>query len=94
MANPLGIKIKEVQKDITRIQLEVSFIKRILPFKLKYNVYAIKIESGICLFDCGSEETAEILKSALRGNRVTRVFLTHGHVDHAGSGRYWLKEGA
>ncbi|MBU2608543.1 MAG: MBL fold metallo-hydrolase [Chloroflexi bacterium] len=94
MANPLGIKIKEVQKDITRIQLEVSFIKRILPFKLKYNVYAIKIESGICLFDCGSEETAEILKSALRGNRVTQVFLTHGHVDHAGSGRYWLKEGA
>ena len=92
MVNP--IRLQEVQKGITRIQLEMSFIKRLSPFKLKYNVYAIKTESGTSLFDCGSEETAAILKSAMRVNRVTQVFLTHGHVDHAGSGRYWLKEGA
>lgn len=67
-------------------------IKR-LPLKLKCNVYAIETESGITLFDCGPEESVATLMATLRAKRISQVFLTHGHVDHAGSAKHWLKEG-
>ncbi len=88
------MRVHEIQKGIKRIQLEMSPIKVLPNLKLKCNVYAIKTESGISLFDCGPGEAAATLKSALGAEQINQIFLTHGHTDHAGGGSYWLKEGA
>ena len=69
----------------------MPLIKRV---KLKCNVYAIETESGTSLFDCGPEEAIATLQSVLKTERINQIFLTHGHADHAGSGGYWLKQGA
>lgn len=68
--------------------------ERLQRFKLRYNVYAIRNESGVTLFDCGSADSVEALKSVLQTDQIRQVLLTHGHSDHAGSGNYWLKHGA
>jgi len=86
--------IKEVQHGIRRIQLDAPLVKKPSLFKLKCNIYAVKADAGITLFDCGPMETVTMLQSALQAERVTQIFLTHGHSDHAGSAVYWLKEGA
>ena len=87
--------MREVYKGIKRIQLDIPFIMgKMSPFRLRCNVYAIKTESGIVLFDCGPKEAAQSLQLALPAERVSVVFLTHGHADHAGSGKYWIERGA
>ncbi len=89
MATPF--KVREVQSGVRRIQIQMPVAAGI---KLEFNVYAFKTESGTSLFDCGPETTVPVLQSALGTEHVTNVFLTHGHADHAGSGGYWLKQGA
>ena len=69
----------------------MPLIKRL---KLKCNVYAFQTESGTSLFDCGPEEAVATLLPVLKTERINQIFLTHGHADHAGSGGYWLKQGA
>ena len=91
MASPM--KAQEVQSGIKRIQLGMPLIRRLAGFKLQCNVYAVKTGPGITLFDCGSEETVTMLQSALQPERISKVFLTHGHADHAGSGKYWIRRG-
>ena len=84
--------IQEVQKGIRRIEAELPLIKA-LALKVRCNVYAVETESGITLFDCGPEESISALRSAMPTERISQVFLTHGHADHAGSGGYWVKQG-
>lgn len=62
--------------------------------RLRCNVYAIETESEVVLFDCGSKETATVLQAALPAGRPIVVYLTHGHADHAGGGKYWIQRGA
>lgn len=79
---------------IDRIQLAMRPYGRFPLMKLRLNVYAIETESGTVLFDCGPEETASTLESVLKNGPVLRVYLTHGHADHAGSCQYWMNRGA
>lgn len=90
--NPM--RKQEVRNGVRRVEMVISPVRGLSPLKLRCNVYAIETESGITLFDCGPEEDVATLKSALTTERISQVFLTHGHADHAGSSRYWLKEGA
>ncbi len=61
--------------------------------RLTCNAYAINTEDGLILFDCGPEETTSTLASSLKNRPVRRIYLTHGHTDHAGSCRYWMDRG-
>ena len=84
------MRIQEVRSGIRRIELEMPLLKIL---KLKCNVWALQTKSGISLFDCGHEEAIGTLQSVLKNQRINQVFLTHGHADHAGSGKHWLKQG-
>lgn len=65
---------------------------------VRVNVYALETTDGLCLLDCGATSGFESLREALRrqfpGRPVQRVYLTHGHFDHAGAGQAFLSEGA
>lgn len=87
------MKIQEIQQGVRRIELEMPLFSPRVPLKLKYNVYAVKTHAGMYLFDCGSQYNVSELKTALEGENIKSVFLTHGHVDHAGGGKYWLEDG-
>ncbi|MGO9830274.1 MAG: MBL fold metallo-hydrolase [Myxococcaceae bacterium] len=72
---------------ISRIALPVPFADAGGPV----NVYALEDEGGWALFDCGigTEEGEAALRTgaAERGidlRRCTRLFVSHGHVDHYG----------
>ena len=68
-------------------------------YDLLGNVYAIRGERGVALVDSGDTDAAPVIEASLQrlgmGDLpVTRVFLTHGHFDHAGSAAYFQKKGA
>ena len=68
-------------------------------YDLLGNVYAIRGEHSVALIDCGDTDAAEVIEASLArlgmGEMpVTHVFLTHGHVDHAGTAAYFQKKGA
>jgi glyoxylase-like metal-dependent hydrolase (beta-lactamase superfamily II) len=72
---------------ITRIPLPVPFVDAGGPV----NVYALEDEGGWALFDCGigtpEGEAALRAGAAAHGidlRRCTRLFVSHGHVDHYG----------
>jgi glyoxylase-like metal-dependent hydrolase (beta-lactamase superfamily II) len=72
---------------ITRIALPVPFVDAGGPV----NVYAIEDDGGWALFDCGigtEEGEAALRKGAAAAGielrRCTRLFISHGHVDHYG----------
>lgn len=88
------MRVQQVQEAIRRIEMGTPLFGKGLPLRLRCNVYAIRIGSGVILFDCGTKESAPALHSALGGEPVSLIFLTHGHADHAGGGRYWIKTGA
>ena len=62
-------------------------------------VYLIKHSSGAILIECGSGTTLPALQAGLKANGlspsdITHVFLTHIHLDHAGSAGWWSQQGA
>ena len=62
----------------------------------KVNVYGIDVGEGIILVDCGDEDQAkELYKSVKKAFKkpILAVYLTHGHVDHAGAGSYFQRKG-
>ncbi|MBR0144148.1 MAG: MBL fold metallo-hydrolase [Clostridia bacterium] len=68
-------------------------------YDLLGNVYAIRGEKSVALVDSGEPCAAEVIEASLRrwgmGDLpVTRLFLTHGHADHAGCAAYFQKKGA
>lgn len=63
------------------------------------NVYAIQYDEGIALFDCGSMDALDTIRTTLKTwnlleKNITHVFLTHGHDDHAGCAAYFQKLGS
>ena len=80
---------------ITKSVYEVSGA----PYDVLGNVYAIRGERSVALVDAGECTAAEVIESSLArwgmGDLpVTHVFLTHGHMDHAGTAAYFQKKGA
>ena len=72
---------------ITRIALPVPFVDAGGPV----NVYALEDDGGWALFDCGigTEEGEAALRAgaaerSIDLRRCTRLFVSHGHVDHYG----------
>src|SRR5271165_1884282 len=72
---------------ISRLALPVPFADAGGPV----NVYALEDEGGWALFDCGigTEEGEAALRAgaaerAIDLRRCTRLFVSHGHVDHYG----------
>ncbi len=62
-------------------------------------VYLIKHSTGAILIECGPGSTLSALQAELKANGflatdVTHVFLTHIHLDHAGSAGWWARQGA
>jgi glyoxylase-like metal-dependent hydrolase (beta-lactamase superfamily II) len=71
----------------------VLWIRMPMPFRLDHvNLWAVRDGDGWALFDTGlqTNDTATAWRNllgpsgALRGERVTRVFVTHMHPDHVG----------
>ncbi|MBQ6475303.1 MAG: MBL fold metallo-hydrolase [Clostridia bacterium] len=68
-------------------------------YDLLGNVYAIRGERGVALVDSGESVAAPVIEASLArwgmdGLPVTHLFLTHGHMDHAGCAAYFQKKGA
>ncbi len=68
-------------------------------YDLLGNVYAIRGEKGVALIDSGESIAADVIEESLArwgmGEMpVTHLFLTHGHMDHAGSAAHFQKKGA
>ena len=62
-------------------------------------VYLIKYNNSGALVECGPGSTISNLKKALSHfdltpEDITDVFLTHIHLDHAGSAGWWAQKGA
>lgn len=68
-------------------------------YDLLGNVYAIRGERGVALVDSGESVAAPVIEASLArwgmGDLpVTHLFLTHGHMDHAGCAAYFQAKGA
>lgn len=71
-------------------------------YQIHQNVYGIDIpkENRLVLIDCGlDEEDRKVIRQTeeiwgLTGRKVTEVFLTHSHFDHAGNAAFFEREGA
>ncbi len=62
-------------------------------------VYLIKHSGGAILIECGPGSTIPAVQAGLKSNGlaasdITHVFLTHIHLDHAGSAGWWARQGA
>lgn len=82
---------------IWRLEQRIPIIPA-LRFAIKVNVYVLEMADGLCLIDCGApsgyDEIRSTLEKAFPGKPVVRVYLTHGHFDHAGAGLSFLNDGA
>jgi glyoxylase-like metal-dependent hydrolase (beta-lactamase superfamily II) len=62
-------------------------------------VFLLPHQYGAALVECGPGSTIPNLRQALAQhgltpNQITDVFLTHIHLDHAGSAGWWARQGA
>lgn len=69
-----------------------------LPFRLDHvNVYLIEDDGGVAILDTGIDDPAcrdvweKLLAGPLRGQRITRLIVTHCHPDHVGLAQ-WLAD--
>ena len=57
---------------------------------LRVNVYVLEAADGLHLVDCGPfdlyAELRALVATSFPGKRIRRIYLTHGHGDHAGAG--------
>ncbi len=64
---------------------------------LHANIYVAAAQRGLVLLDCGHQSSSGGLKNLLAGSfpgkEITRVYLSHGHADHAGAASEYLAEG-
>ena len=64
--------------------------------RLAYNnVYLVSDGDALVVIDTGPDYRGarEALTAALRGRKPDLVVATHGHLDHAGLGRWWQAQG-
>ena len=59
------------------------------------NVYFVSDGSSLVVIDTGPDYRGarEAISDALRGRAPDIVVATHGHLDHAGLGRWWQERG-
>lgn len=62
-------------------------------------VFLLPHKNGAALVECGPGSTIPTLlrsleQHSLTPNQITDVFLTHIHLDHAGSAGWWARQGA
>ena len=70
---------------------------RVTPIPLSYNTaYLIEDADERLLVDTGPDYAGAtgVLETALAGREPSLVMATHGHLDHAGLGRWWQSRGA
>lgn len=64
---------------------------------LRLNVYILETPDGLCLVDCGPSDLYADLRALLAksfpGKKIQRIYITHGHADHAGSGGRCVNDG-
>ena len=68
-------------------------------YGMNSNVYAIDTESGVILIDAGYADKQygsmmDVMKQYRLESKVTAVFLTHAHLDHAGNAYRFEDKGA
>ena len=68
-------------------------------YGMNSNVYAIDTESGVILIDAGYADKQygsmmDVMKQYRLESKVTAVFLTHAHLDHAGNAYLFEDKGA
>lgn len=71
-----------------------------LLFGTNSNTYCLETREGLVLIDAGySEKQYQVMreqhrKDGLAGKGLLDLFITHCHLDHAGNGALWQREGA
>ena len=64
---------------------------------LRVNVYVLEAPDGLCLVDCGPYGLYTGLRALIArsfpGKSIRRIYLTHGHADHAGAGARCANDG-
>lgn len=88
------VSLTGVSPHIARLEVRIPLGPFRLPPSLKANLYVIEGKSELCLVDCGPHSHFDRVQQAISrefgGKPITRVFLTHGHSDHAGAGRLYV----
>ena len=56
------------------------------------SVHIVETGDSLILFDCGYQETLYLLLDGMRRlgldpERISDVFITHGHIDHCGAAK-------
>ena len=68
-----------------------------LPLNLRVNSYVLEVPDGLYLIDCGPFDLYYQLRALTAQKfptkKILRVYLTHGHSDHAGAGLRCISEG-
>ncbi|MBI2855690.1 MAG: MBL fold metallo-hydrolase [Chloroflexi bacterium] len=95
---PQGVSsLHHLAQGIWRTEASVSLGPRLLPIRLRVNVYVLETPVGLYLVDCGPfalyYQLRAMIARSFPHRRVVRVYLTHGHFDHAGAGLRCTTEG-
>jgi glyoxylase-like metal-dependent hydrolase (beta-lactamase superfamily II) len=86
-AGDIGARLEKPPATIERVARKFS------------NVYLLRSPDGVALVDTGSPGEEKAIVEALGNSGLTPrdvrvVVVTHGHADHAGTARFWQKNGA
>jgi glyoxylase-like metal-dependent hydrolase (beta-lactamase superfamily II) len=92
---PESITVERINSRITHFEETIPLnIPGLTPPGAYYrvSVFAVKLQGGIILVDCGDEALAADLYKTVTstfGRPIKGVYLTHYHADHAGGGAYF-----
>ena len=86
----------EITPEISRVEIRLPMLLGNF-LSLRVNVYVLETPDGLCLVDCGPADLYANLRALIAksfpGKRIQRVYLTHGHADHAGAGGRCANDG-
>lgn len=89
--------LEQVTPGIWRVELSVPLGPRWPTFRLRVNSYVLEAPDGLYLVDCGPFALYYRLRAlaahSFPHKKVLRVYITHGHFDHAGAGLRCISEG-
>ena len=86
----------EITPEISRVEIRLPMLLGNF-LSLRVNVYVLETPDGLCLVDCGPADLYANLRALIAksfpGKRIQRIYLTHGHADHAGAGGRCANDG-
>lgn len=86
----------EITPGISRVELRMPMLLGNC-LSLRLNVYVLETPDGLCLVDCGPfdlyADLRALLAKSFPGKRIQRIYITHGHADHAGAGGRCANDG-